>query len=586
MLETMRALIDIDMYVGVFDKKGVAVYLYPETGEADGIRLGKRFEDSTGKLDKVLATGKPMHNRIPSGKFGFELEGNLIPVMDGDEIVGCMTATYLPINRKFMEAQQIALQSIYGMILSVNAHNDKCVEIYQSYTLGLSEISIVKFSDFCKNSAQMFHADDREKYLTLTELSTLKHRLTTDHSTSCECRLCTSQIHYRWVEIMISRVGDPNDVNDEGNYLYMVRDIDARKSAEELYNKKNQQLIQQLECANQALFTKGISDEMTNLYNRKGLEYFKEEVFNKSQQGDNMLLVCVADVDSLKYINDHFGHESGDRAICVLGDILREETAKGSICARTGGDEFVVLASWSPDEEDPHKAIERIQKRMKQYNLESNLPYHVQASLGFFIGKPEPGKTLNDYIRSADDCMYREKYNNKELSPELKEIDTRLLHCGKPKVLLADPDIDRCVFDLQYAVLEANNEAEFMEIWRREKALDLVILDIDHPKLNGFGLLKKLRQTDGIRKQALILTSKSGNADFAAREYATEISALFHKPVEPIFFQMRVAYYIRLHAECNQMKALIEEKDRILSIQLRKLEEQAACLKSADRWQE
>ena len=74
---------------------------------------------------------------------------------------------------------------------------------------------------------------------------------------------------------------------------------------------------------------------------------------------------CVAmiDVDNFKIINDTFGHEEGDLVLAELGKILkeRESLSDDLICARWGGEEFVI--AYKGSENDARGELEYIRKK-------------------------------------------------------------------------------------------------------------------------------------------------------------------------------------------------------------------------------
>lgn len=84
------------------------------------------------------------------------------------------------------------------------------------------------------------------------------------------------------------------------------------------------------------------TDALTGLFNRR---YWCEVV--SMQMSRPKLIQCsalvIVDVDRFKLVNDIYGHVAGDKALCVLADILRARLrATDSIC-RFGGDEFCIF---------------------------------------------------------------------------------------------------------------------------------------------------------------------------------------------------------------------------------------------------
>ncbi len=94
LLPVIRQTYPQDVYITVMDEKGVIVgYSIPQ-GVEPKLNVGDLFQDPSGALDKVLGTGKHVHNRLPREAMGEEFEGELVPVFEGGTVVGCMICTY------------------------------------------------------------------------------------------------------------------------------------------------------------------------------------------------------------------------------------------------------------------------------------------------------------------------------------------------------------------------------------------------------------------------------------------------------------------------------------------------------------
>src|SRR5690606_6597575 len=81
-------------------------------------------------------------------------------------------------------------------------------------------------------------------------------------------------------------------------------------------------------------------DSLTNLYTR---EFFNEELARLNTQRQLPLSVIVGDVNSLKLVNDAFGHDMGDKVLKKVAEIMKNTFRKEDIISRMGGDEFAVL---------------------------------------------------------------------------------------------------------------------------------------------------------------------------------------------------------------------------------------------------
>jgi diguanylate cyclase (GGDEF)-like protein len=87
-----------------------------------------------------------------------------------------------------------------------------------------------------------------------------------------------------------------------------------------------------------------VTDPLTGLANRRRLLAAFADELNRSARYGTPLALLLIDLDRLKEINDRRGHAQGDRALQVVAESLRRSCRATDLPARTGGDEFLVLA--------------------------------------------------------------------------------------------------------------------------------------------------------------------------------------------------------------------------------------------------
>jgi diguanylate cyclase len=87
-----------------------------------------------------------------------------------------------------------------------------------------------------------------------------------------------------------------------------------------------------------------VTDPLTGLANRRRLLAAFADELNRSARYGTPLALLVIDLDRLKEINDRRGHAQGDRALQLVAEGLRRSCRATDLAARTGGDEFLVLA--------------------------------------------------------------------------------------------------------------------------------------------------------------------------------------------------------------------------------------------------
>ena len=159
-----------------------------------------------------------------------------------------------------------------------------------------------------------------------------------------------------------------------------------------------------------------LHDPLTGIYNRRGMNKLEGGFVKSSiKAGKHVAIVC-ADVDGLKKINDNYGHEEGDNAIVQCTHALRSSFPADSICVRTGGDEFTVLAAFdTPD--GIKQSIADVTKHTETYNVISGKPYKIGCSCGFSMLQPDLSSEMNLEAakKKADMAMYDEKLRRKSV---------------------------------------------------------------------------------------------------------------------------------------------------------------------------
>lgn len=155
-----------------------------------------------------------------------------------------------------------------------------------------------------------------------------------------------------------------------------------------------------------------ISDPLTGLYNRRGMNMLFERASKQIKaEKQNCAIIC-SDIDGLKSINDKYGHEAGDKAIVASGDAIKKSLPKGSICVRTGGDEFCSLV-YSPRKIDVQKMLDKIELYLEKFNMNSELPFKVFCSSGYCLVNGEELNSLAELQNLADKQLYIEKKKRK-----------------------------------------------------------------------------------------------------------------------------------------------------------------------------
>ena len=157
-----------------------------------------------------------------------------------------------------------------------------------------------------------------------------------------------------------------------------------------------------------------LTDELTGLYNRRGLATLAAREFKMADRMKRSIILLYADLDGLKFINDNFGHREGDRVIIAFAGILKETYRESDIIARIGGDEFAVVPVGVTGE-NLEVISRRLEENIEAYNASCKLNYRLSASVGVAHYDPDHPSALEDVLLQGDKMMYEQKKAKRNL---------------------------------------------------------------------------------------------------------------------------------------------------------------------------
>lgn len=177
---------------------------------------------------------------------------------------------------------------------------------------------------------------------------------------------------------------------------------------------EREQLLQQLQQANNELSRQALSDPLTGLPNRRALMLELHRLFSLLKRTGHPLLISFIDLDGFKAINDTHGHDAGDLLLQTMAQQLAGALRSGDLLARVGGDEFVAVGMGPlSGEQTVEAAVHSFQRRLfaqsqVQLPLASQVLNYPGASVGVVAVDPA-SISIDDALRQADACMYAVK---------------------------------------------------------------------------------------------------------------------------------------------------------------------------------
>ncbi len=161
-----------------------------------------------------------------------------------------------------------------------------------------------------------------------------------------------------------------------------------------------------LEQSQQDLYRLATLDGLTEVYNRREFNRWLRVEVERSQRNTNQVSLIMVDIDHFKQLNDTYGHQAGDLALCEVAQLLQREVRPGDVVCRYGGEEFAVILP-KTHSDDSAAIAERIRLAIAKETviLPSLQKIGMTASLGVATF-PSDAETKEHLIKQADQALY------------------------------------------------------------------------------------------------------------------------------------------------------------------------------------
>ena len=155
-------------------------------------------------------------------------------------------------------------------------------------------------------------------------------------------------------------------------------------------------------------------DPLTGLLNRRGFYRIMRHLFWQGKSTLKLAALVMIDLDDLKYVNDTYGHEYGDKYIKSAAEVFMRSVPEGTVVSRPGGDEFYILFYGYLSRLEIQEKLYRLQKDVKkQYiSLPDGEPFALCLSAGV-VWYPEDTTEMEEFMQYADFAMYQVKHTVK-----------------------------------------------------------------------------------------------------------------------------------------------------------------------------
>jgi len=164
-----------------------------------------------------------------------------------------------------------------------------------------------------------------------------------------------------------------------------------------------------LTSENVALAHRAQHDALTGLGNREQFQTKLETAIAAARENNSTFCLMFIDIDEFKQINDTYGHEAGDAAICAVANRLSQAVGRDAQVFRLGGDEFGAVIDTGTVSNAADVCTNRITNHVGHpITLVAGQKHSFSVSIGIATF-PEDGTTARELLRTADHRMYETK---------------------------------------------------------------------------------------------------------------------------------------------------------------------------------
>jgi len=183
--------------------------------------------------------------------------------------------------------------------------------------------------------------------------------------------------------------------------IKLIRERKARIKAQNELNKINKKLEEL-----------SITDQLTELYNRRYFEDVFQRELKKAHRNNTVFSVILFDIDYFKKLNDTYGHAKGDEALIKVAKCLKEVCKRpNDFVFRIGGEEFTIIIT-NEELDTAYKLTKILQEELEKLkidNINSEVSNYLTISAGIVSIYPEDQDNLESIMHLADAKLYKAK---------------------------------------------------------------------------------------------------------------------------------------------------------------------------------
>jgi two-component system, cell cycle response regulator len=191
---------------------------------------------------------------------------------------------------------------------------------------------------------------------------------------------------------------------------YMLTPVDPNellaRTSTQIRRKKFQDALKNSYLQSMTL---SVTDPLTHLSNRRYFDIHTKNLLDRAKEQNKSISMLMIDIDHFKSINDTYGHQAGDMVLQEVANQILNNVRVSDLCARFGGEEFVVVMPGA-DAKESMSVAERIRSAIAntQFKL-PNSEQTIQSSCSIGLAVIKEGDSVESMLSRADKALYKAK---------------------------------------------------------------------------------------------------------------------------------------------------------------------------------
>ncbi len=162
---------------------------------------------------------------------------------------------------------------------------------------------------------------------------------------------------------------------------------------------------------NAELYKRAVTDGLTGIYNRTFFDNYLMKCLSNAKRYKRNLCLLMIDIDNFKQFNDKYGHQTGDKVLKSVAQMINNSLRNSDLVARYGGEEFVAVLT-ETKVEDAKIVAEKIKNSIEENSVEhlkSTIKKKLNVTVSIGIAEFIENENRIELIERADKNMYRAK---------------------------------------------------------------------------------------------------------------------------------------------------------------------------------